>query len=82
MLLSAQTRKVFRAALADDEATRGRGRGRALSIGPIALPHYEHTNPAFGSTARQMIADHEHDHETDHEHARKKGCNYSDQTTL
>jgi aminoglycoside phosphotransferase (APT) family kinase protein len=63
-LLSAQTREIFRAALSVDEATWGRGRGWALSIGLIALPYYQHTTPVFAATARRMIAeaiaDHEH----------------------
>jgi aminoglycoside phosphotransferase (APT) family kinase protein len=63
-LLSAQTRDILRAALSVDEATWGRGRGWALSIGLIALPYYQHTNPVFAATARRMIAevlaDHEH----------------------
>ena len=63
-LLSAQTREIFRAAISADEATWGRGRGWALSIGLIALPYYQHTNPVFAATARRMIAevlaDHEH----------------------
>ena len=60
-LLSAQTRNIFRAALAVDEATWGRG--RALSIGLIALPYYQHTNPVFTATARRMIAEVLADHE-------------------
>jgi len=63
-LLSAQTRDLFRAALSVDDATWARGRGWALSIGLIALPYYQHTNPVFAATARRMIAqvlaDHEH----------------------
>jgi aminoglycoside phosphotransferase (APT) family kinase protein len=54
-LLSAQARPVFRAALPIDDATWARGRGWALSIGLIALPYYQHTNPVFAATARQMI---------------------------
>lgn len=67
-LLSAQTRKVFPAALAVDEATWERGRGRALSIGLIALPYDEHTNPVFAAPARHMIAEVLADHKADHEH--------------
>lgn len=63
-LLSAQTRNMFRAALSVDEATWGRGRGWALSIGLIALPYYQYTNPLFAATASRMIAevlaDHQH----------------------
>jgi aminoglycoside phosphotransferase (APT) family kinase protein len=63
-LLSPRTRDMFRAVLSVDEATWGRGRGWALSIGLIALPYYQHTNPVFAATARRMIAevlaDHEH----------------------
>jgi aminoglycoside phosphotransferase (APT) family kinase protein len=56
-LLPAQTRNLFRAVLSVDEATWARGRGWALSIGLIALPYYQHTNPVFAATARQMIAE-------------------------
>jgi aminoglycoside phosphotransferase (APT) family kinase protein len=44
-LLSAQTRNIFRAALTVDDATWMRGLGWALSIGLIALPYYQNTNP-------------------------------------
>ena len=64
-LLSAQTRNMFRAALAVDDATWGRGRGWTLSIGLIALPYYQHINPVFAATARRMITE----VLTDREHA-------------
>jgi aminoglycoside phosphotransferase (APT) family kinase protein len=54
-LLSADTRAVFRAALAVDDATWARGRGWALSVGLIALPYYQITNPVLAATARRMI---------------------------
>lgn len=54
-LLSARTRYLFRTALAVDDATWERGRGWALSIGLIALPYYQSTNPVFAATARHMI---------------------------
>jgi aminoglycoside phosphotransferase (APT) family kinase protein len=54
-LLSTQARDTFRQALAVDEATWARGRGWALSIGLIALPYYQDTNPVFAATARGMI---------------------------
>ena len=56
-LLSAQTRATFRDALSVDEATWARGRGWSLSIGLIALPYYQDTNPVFAATARRMIAE-------------------------
>jgi aminoglycoside phosphotransferase (APT) family kinase protein len=56
-LLSAHTRDIFRTALAVDDATWARGRGWALSIGLIALPYYQSTNPVFAATARHMIAE-------------------------
>ena len=62
-LLSAQARAIFNAALATDAATWARGRGWALSIGLIALPYYQHTNPVFAATARQMIAEVLADHQ-------------------
>ncbi len=56
-LLSAQSRDVFRAALSVDEATWARGRGWALSVGLIALPYYQHTNPVLADIARRTIAE-------------------------
>ena len=61
-LLSADTREVFRAALAVDDATWARGRGWALTVGLIALPYYEKTNPVLAGIARrsidEVLADH------------------------
>jgi aminoglycoside phosphotransferase (APT) family kinase protein len=54
-LLSAQTRDVFRAALPVDDATWTRGRGWALSVGLIALPYYQSTNPVLAGIARRAI---------------------------
>jgi aminoglycoside phosphotransferase (APT) family kinase protein len=63
-LLSAQTRDVFRAALPVDDATWARGRGWALSVGLIALPYYQSTNPVLAGISRRAIdealADHKH----------------------
>jgi aminoglycoside phosphotransferase (APT) family kinase protein len=56
-LFSAQARAIFRAALSVEDATWARGRGWALSIGVIALPYYQDTNPVFAATARRMIAE-------------------------
>jgi aminoglycoside phosphotransferase (APT) family kinase protein len=56
-LLSAQSRAVFRAALPLDDATWARGRGWALSVGLIALPYYQHTNPALADISRRTIAE-------------------------
>jgi aminoglycoside phosphotransferase (APT) family kinase protein len=53
--LSADTRDVFRASLSVDEATWARGRGWALSVGLIALPYYQSTNPVFADLVAQMI---------------------------
>ncbi len=54
-LLSAQTREIFRTTLSVDDATWARGRGWALSIGLIALPYYQSTNPVLASIARRAI---------------------------
>jgi len=53
--LSAGTREAFRAALAVDDATWARGRGWALSVGLIALPYYQRTNPVLAGIARRAI---------------------------
>jgi aminoglycoside phosphotransferase (APT) family kinase protein len=54
-LLSAQTRNIFRAAISVDDATWARGRGWALSVGLIALPYYQNTNPVLANIARRAI---------------------------
>ena len=56
-LLTADARRVFRAALDVDEATWDRGRGWALSTGLIALPYYKDTNPARAANARYRIGE-------------------------
>lgn len=70
-LLSGESRDMFRAALSIDDATWARGRGWALSVGLIALPYYQNTNPDLAGIARraiaEVLADHEHVHDTDHE---------------
>jgi aminoglycoside phosphotransferase (APT) family kinase protein len=55
--LSAETRDVFRAALAVDDATWERGRGLALSTALIALPYYQNTNPGIVANSRRKIAE-------------------------
>lgn len=54
-LLPGDAREVFREALAVDDATWIRGRGRALSQALIALPYYRGTNPAMADNARHVI---------------------------
>lgn len=54
-LLPADAREVFREALAVDDATWIRGRGRTLSQALIALPYYRRTNPAMADNARHVI---------------------------
>jgi aminoglycoside phosphotransferase (APT) family kinase protein len=55
LYLSVETREVFRDALQVDEATWARGRGWALSVGLIALPYYQTTNPVLAGIARRAI---------------------------
>ena len=55
LYLSAETRDVFRTALLVDDATWVRGRGLALSVGLIALPYYQSTNPVLAGIARHAI---------------------------
>jgi len=50
-----ETREAFRAPLAVDDATWARGRGWALSVGVIAIPYYERTNPALAAVGRRAI---------------------------
>jgi aminoglycoside phosphotransferase (APT) family kinase protein len=54
-LLSGESRNVFRAALAIDDATWARGRGWALTA-VIALPYYRDTNPVIVAYAKRTIA--------------------------
>jgi aminoglycoside phosphotransferase (APT) family kinase protein len=54
-LLPGDAREVFREALAVDDATWIRGRGRTLSQALIALPYYRRTNPAMAYNARHVI---------------------------
>jgi aminoglycoside phosphotransferase (APT) family kinase protein len=62
-LFSSETRDVFRTALPIDEATWARGRGWALSVGLIALPYYQATNPVLAGISRgaidEVLADHQ-----------------------
>jgi aminoglycoside phosphotransferase (APT) family kinase protein len=62
MLLTAETRDVFRAALQVDDATWARGRGWALSVTLIILAYYRNTNPVLCGIARyaigEVLADH------------------------
>lgn len=53
--LTAETRASFRAALPVDDETWARGRGWALSMGLIALPYYQHTNPTLAGIAHRGI---------------------------
>lgn len=53
--LDADARPLFRRALAVDDATWARGRGWALSVGLIALPYYQTTNPVLAGVARRAI---------------------------
>jgi aminoglycoside phosphotransferase (APT) family kinase protein len=55
MFLSAETRDVFRDVLQVDRATWSRGRGWALSVGLIALPYYQSTNPVLAGIAQRAI---------------------------
>ena len=64
-LFNAQSRKVLRAALKVDEATWQRGRGWALSVGLIALPYYEHSNPTLAAVSRYAICEVLADSESD-----------------
>lgn len=55
--LDAETRPIFRAALAVDEATWLRGMGWALSQALLIVPYYRHTNPGLVAVANRMIAE-------------------------
>jgi aminoglycoside phosphotransferase (APT) family kinase protein len=55
LYLPAETRAEFRSALRVDDATWQRARGLALSVGLIALPYYQVTNPVLAGIARRAI---------------------------
>lgn len=55
LYLPAGARDTFRAALAVDDATWARARGWALTVGLIALPYYEQSNPPLAAIAQQAI---------------------------
>jgi aminoglycoside phosphotransferase (APT) family kinase protein len=65
MVLAAESRSVFRAALSVDDAAWARGRGWALSVALIQIPYYRHTNPMLAAGARhaiaEVLAEHKHD---------------------
>lgn len=54
-LFHAETRETFRAAMQVDDAKWTRGRAWALSIGLIALPYYQKTNPVLAGISRYAI---------------------------
>jgi aminoglycoside phosphotransferase (APT) family kinase protein len=54
-LLSVESREMLRTAHSVDNATWARGRGWALSVGLIALPYYQISNPVFAGVARHLI---------------------------
>jgi aminoglycoside phosphotransferase (APT) family kinase protein len=54
-LFSGESRDAFRSALAVDDATWARGRGRALSQAVIFIPYYRDTNPVGVARARRAL---------------------------
>lgn len=56
-VLSGDGRQVFRDALGVDDATWARGRGWALSVGLIVIPHYQDTNPVLTDIAHRAIVE-------------------------
>jgi aminoglycoside phosphotransferase (APT) family kinase protein len=57
LYLTASARADFRAVLQVDNATWARARGWALSVGLIALPYYQTSNPALAAIARRAIGE-------------------------
>ena len=55
-LLPAGARDTYRRWLGVDDATWERGRGWAIVQAIVALPYYQHTNPAMAGTARHTLA--------------------------
>ncbi|WP_206785944.1 aminoglycoside phosphotransferase family protein [Amycolatopsis sp. MtRt-6] len=56
-LLTADTRPAFRDAVAPDDATWARGRGRALAMAVIQLPYYRNTNAVISANARYVLTE-------------------------
>jgi aminoglycoside phosphotransferase (APT) family kinase protein len=54
-VLDADSRPAFLDLVGADGPTRARARGLVVSGGVIALPYYQHTNPAMIATARTGI---------------------------
>jgi aminoglycoside phosphotransferase (APT) family kinase protein len=54
-LFAGESRDVFRAALALDDATWARARGHALSQAAIFIPYYLNSNPLGVANARRLI---------------------------
>lgn len=63
-LFSGESRDVFRTALRVDDAAWARGRGWALSVGLIALPYYQSTNPVLAGISRRAIDEALADHKS------------------
>ena len=57
LFLGADTRQHFRTLLQVDDATWTRARGWALSMGAIALPYYQTTNPTLAGIAHRAIGE-------------------------
>ncbi len=55
LYLPADARYEFRSALSVDDATWTRARGWALSVGLIALPYYQRSNPVLAAIAGRAI---------------------------
>lgn len=62
LYLPSEARDVFREALRVDEPTWVRARDLALSVGLIALPYYERSNPVLANIARRAISEAITDH--------------------
>ena len=56
-LLPASARRVFRERVEADDATWSRGRGTALAMAAMALPHYRGNNPVLAELSRRTIAE-------------------------
>ncbi|HEX6443461.1 MAG TPA: aminoglycoside phosphotransferase family protein [Streptosporangiales bacterium] len=55
-VFAGESRRVFRAEVGVDDDTWARGRGWALSLALIAIPHYRRRNPGMVSRAPHVVA--------------------------
>ncbi|HSX35808.1 MAG TPA: aminoglycoside phosphotransferase family protein [Patescibacteria group bacterium] len=54
-VLDTKSREVFRSIVKPDEASWARGRGWAFTMGIVAYPYYQESNPVFAAVAKRAM---------------------------